>query len=58
MSNLSDWIMILKYPSTIRKKKKTGHFKEISDSMSEAGNVHFHVMENKKTLNCYGHVKS
>ena len=57
MSNLSDWIMILKYPNTI-KKKKTGHLKEISDSMSEAGNVHFHITENKETLNCYGHVKS
>ena len=57
MSNLSDWIMILKYPNTIKKKKK-GHLKEISDFMSEAGNVHFHVTENKETLNCYGHVKS
>ena len=28
MSNLSDWIMILKYPNTIKKKKKQGILKK------------------------------
>lgn len=55
MRNPSVWIMILKCQVLL---KNPGHLKERADSMSEAGNVNFHITGNKETLNnCYGHVK-